>query len=54
VINGKVIFANVFYLMNYYQGYNLLNCKNKQQKEKVKNFNVKAFGWCQWKMDFIW
>jgi hypothetical protein len=29
VINGKVILANLFYLMSYCQGYNLLSCKNK-------------------------
>jgi len=54
VINGKVILADLFYLMSYSQGYNLLGCKKEQQKEKVRNFSVKAFGWCRWKMDFIW
>jgi hypothetical protein len=54
VINGKVILVDLFYLMSYSQGYNLLGCKKEQQKEKVRNFSVKAFGWCRWKMDFIW
>jgi hypothetical protein len=44
VINGKVILANLFYLMSYSQGYNFLSCKKEQEKEKVKNFSVKTFG----------
>jgi hypothetical protein len=44
MINGKVILANLFYLMSYFQGYNLLSCKKEQQKEKVRNFSVKTFG----------
>ncbi len=44
-INGKMILANLFYLMNYSQGYNLLSFKKEQQKETTIFFNVKAFGW---------
>jgi hypothetical protein len=53
VIDGNMILADLFYLMSYSQGYNLLDCKKERQKEKVRNFSVKAFGWCWWKMDFI-
>lgn len=44
VINGKVILEILFYLMSYFEGYNLFNCKKEQQKEKVRNFSVKTFG----------
>jgi hypothetical protein len=40
-----MILANLFYLMNYSQGYNLLSFKKEQQKETTIFFNVKAFGW---------
>jgi hypothetical protein len=39
VINGRVILANSFYFMSYFQGYNLFSCEKEQQKEKVRNFH---------------